>query len=62
MLNFLLMGLWRRFALPAVVQIFSQDTYPSPQYILLWPKINSDEEKFGLQVTIGHHYNDNSNS
>lgn len=51
-LNFLLMGPWRRYALLAVVQIFSQYDYLSPQYILLWPKIKSDEEKFGLQVIL----------
>ena len=51
-LNFLLMDLWRRNALSAVVQIFSRKNYPSPHYISLWSKIKSDEEKFGLQVTI----------
>lgn len=51
-LNFLLMGPWRRYALLAVVQIFSQENYLSPQYILLWPRIKSDEEKFGLQVIL----------
>lgn len=51
-LNFLLMGLWKRYSLPAVVQIFSQENYRSPQCILLWPKIKSDGEKFGLQVTL----------
>lgn len=51
-LNFFLMGPWRRYALPAVVWIFSQENYLSPRYILLWPKIKLDEEKFGLQVML----------